>query len=557
MAVDDPGVSTKRVVTRRSCLEGLGALGAGSLLGACPAPEPIGDAAAAAPAEPSPEPSAASPVPADPEPTPAEPAPDPDVAELPSPTPTAKPRRPHVLFLSIDDLNDWVGVLGGHPQGRTPNIDALAATGMLFANAHCSAPSCNGSRTATLTGMAPSSTGVYGNSQPWRQHLPDAVTLPEYFRRNGYRSLGAGKLFHGVFPDPRGWDEFHPSLCRQKPERRKGAPKPKQAEGGAKFGTLAWGPLEGPDSDMGDAQTVDWVIDHLPGADDPPTFLACGLYRPHLPWRVPQKWFDLFPLDTIQLPEVREDDRDDIPRSAIKRLTHDNDHKKILAKGQWKAAVQAYLAASAFADAMVGRLLKALRESAAADDTIVMLWSDHGWHLGEKLKWRKFTLWEEATRVPLIVAGPGVPSPGVCTRPVSLLDLYPTLIELCALPPRPGLGGQSFAKLLTHPNAGRKRGAVTTWGRGNHSVRTKNWRYTRYRDGAQELYDHKADPNEWANLATEPKHAELIGRLAARLPKKSVRGAPRRKSYTKEQLDCDPNIYFEDDDSEDSDGAED
>ena len=577
------------LVTRRLCLETLTAVGAQLLVGGCddppkppsetvpPTGEPGPDAAAkpdvppvAADAEPSkPETPSTPEAPSQPDtaPSPPEPASEaaaPAEAEAPAPEPAApavikKVVQPHVLFISIDDMNDWVGVLGGNPQARTPNIDALAKSGMLFANAHCAAPSCNGSRAATMTGLRPSSTGVYANSHPWRQHLPDAVTIPDHFKRNGYRAIGAGKMFHGPFPDPGAWNDYFPSLCRQTPKDREEIKRGKQTgkSGIPKMGNFDWGPLDKPNADMSDAKVVDWVIKNLPGADAKPTFLACGLYRPHLPWYVPQEWFDLFPLSGCKLPKVLQDDRKDIPKAALKNLKYDKDHKRIVKADQWQHAVQAYLASCAFADAMVGRPIDALRESPAADNTVVVLWSDHGWHLGEKLKWRKFTLWEEATRVPLIITGPSVPNPGVCTRAVSLLDIYPTLTEICGLPPNEAVEGRSLAKLLADPQAEKKRSAITTWGRGNHSIRTERWRYTRYKKGAEELYDHEADPNEWTNLAGDEEHAKVIKRLAARLPGKSVKPAPKRKDYAKKAFECDPDELAEDDGDEDVEDTDD
>lgn len=548
------------LVSRRVCLESLTALGAQWLVSGCDdPPKPPSDAAPQA--EPTPPAAAVTPdVPPVSEgtaPKSAQEAARPDsvpepIAEPKAPAVIQRVAQPHVLFISIDDMNDWVGVLGGNPQARTPHIDALAKRGMLFANAHCAAPSCNGSRAATMTGLRPSSTGIYANSHPWRQHLPDAVTIPDHFKRNGYRAIGAGKMFHGPFPDPDAWNDYFPSRCRQTPKDRAEIKRGKKAgkSGIPKMGNFDWGPLDKSNADMSDAKVVDWVIDNLPGAGAKPTFLACGLYRPHLPWYVPQEWFDLFPLEDCSLPTIRPDDRADIPKAALKNLKYDKDHARIVAADQWKHAVQAYLASCAFADAMVGRLIDALRKSPAADDTVVVLWSDHGWHLGEKLKWRKFTLWEEATRVPLIVAGPPVSRPGVCTRAVSLLDLYPTLTDVCGLPPNDAVEGRSLKGLLADPNADKKRSAITTWGRGNHSVRTERWRYTRYKKGAEELYDHGADPNEWTNLASQDAYAKVVARLAKRLPSKSVKPAPKRKHYAKDAFECDPDELAEDDGDE-------
>ena len=412
--------------------------------------------------------------------------------------------RPNVLFIAVDDLNDWIGCLGGNPQAKTPNYDRLAARGVLFTNAHCAAPLCNPSRAALMTGIAPATSGVYENSQPWRKSpvLQNAVTIPQHFRANGYKAIGSGKIYHDAFPDPQSWDEFFPSLDKQKPVD----PRPSKipANDIPKTAHFDWGPLGAgaQDSSMGDSQVVDWVTSQLSKRHDKPLFLACGLFRPHLPWYVPQKYFDMFPLDKIELPSVKADDLDDVPAIGKAMAKPDGDHRKVIEHNQWKKAVQGYLAAISFSDAMLGRVLDAFDKSPYAKDTIVVLWSDHGWHLGEKLHWRKFSLWEEATHNVFMVTAPGVTKAGGrCNRTVSLLDIYPTLIDLCSLPAKKGLEGKSVLPLLKDPVAGWSRPAVTTFRQGNHSVRSEKWRYIRYSDGTEELYDHDKDPMEWTNLA--------------------------------------------------------
>jgi len=428
--------------------------------------------------------------------------------------------RPNVLFIAVDDLNDWIGCLGGHPQTRSPHIDALAARGVLFERAYCAAPACNPSRAALMTGIAPYKSGVYLNRQPWRKALPDAVTLPQLFAKHGYHAWGCGKIFHGRFPDPASWHEYLPQRADPRPDQR-------PVNGIKPASHFDWGPVDTRDESMSDHQMVDWAIEKLQQEHDQPFFLACGIYRPHLPWYVPQKYFDMYPLDEIELPKVKDDDLEDIPPAGVKMARPHGDHRKVTAAGQWKHAVQGYLASISFADAQVGRLIAALEESPHANDTIIILWGDHGWHLGEKLHWRKFSLWEEADRAPLMIVAPGVTkSGGRCPRAVSFMDIYPTLADLCELPLGEHLDGLSLQPLLENPAAEWERAAVTTHGRKNHAVRSERWRYIRYADGSEELYDHRNDEYEWTNLANEPKYAEVKATLAKWLPKTDAPNVP-------------------------------
>jgi len=270
------------------------------------------------------------------------------------------------------------------------------------------------------------------------------------------------------------------------------------------------------------------VAQHLSKRHDKPLFLAYGLAKPHLPWFVPKKYFELYPLDKIQLPIVKEDDLDDIPEAGRKMALQNKDHQRITQSESWKKAVQAYLASITFADAMVGRILRALETSPNATDTTVMLWSDHGWHLGEKRHWRKFTLWERSTRNILMVNSPGLTKPrGVCDRTVSMLDLYPTLNEISGLSAPAGLAGTSLVPLLKNPKAPYDKPAITTYGFGNHAVRTSTMRYIRYNDGGEELYDRPKDPNEWTNLAAQPAYAARKADLVKFLPAYDAPEAPR------------------------------
>lgn len=434
----------------------------------------------------------------------------------------AKSKRPNVLFIAVDDLNDWISVLGGHPQGATPNIDRLVKRGVLFRNAHCAAPACNPSRTALMTGLHPSSTGVYLNSNPWRPVLPDVVTLPQHFTAHGYRVGGSGKIYHGGYEDPASWQHYL---------NKGGDPKPTPAVANdphSKAGGIIWGRLDGvADEKMNDYKMVSYAIDELKKEHDKPFFLACGIYRPHMPWQVPGKYYNMFPISDIQLPEHRADDLKDIPPAGLKMGKPEGDHATITRTDNWKHAVQAYLASMAFTDAMLGRLLDGFDESAYRDNTIIVFWTDHGWHLGEKEHWRKFSLWEEATRVPMAMIVPGLTRAGqVCDRPVGLIDIYPTLIELCGLKPKPELFGRSLAPLLKHPGAEWPHPALTTHGRLNHALRDDRYRFIRYANGDQELYDHQSDPMEYTNLATTEAGRKVISRLSEWLPKTDVPEAP-------------------------------
>lgn len=430
-----------------------------------------------------------------------------------------------MLFIAIDDLNDWVGCLGGHPDTKTPNLDTLAARGVLFTNAHCAAPLCNPSRAALMTGLRPSTSGVYDNNQPFREAAPSAVTLAQHFRNAGYRVVGGGKVFHGAFPDPPSWQEYFPTLTDTQPPDP--MPSSRPLNGIPNAAHFDWGPIDVSDEEMGDWKVTEWARQELTKNHVEPFFLACGLFRPHLPWYVPRRYFDLFPAESVTLPNVKEDDLDDVPLMGVKFANPNGDHRRVLETDNWRRAVQGYLASIAFADACVGRVIEALDRSPYRDNTIIVLWSDHGWHLGEKLHWRKFALWEEATRNVLMIVAPDVTSPGGrCSRPVSLMDIYPTLIALCGLPDREGLEGESLMSLLRNPNSPRQTPAVTTYLQGNHSVRSERWRYIRYSDGTEELYDHQTDDLEWTNLANDPQYAEIKADLDRWLPKANADPSP-------------------------------
>lgn len=434
------------------------------------------------------------------------------------------PPRPNVLFIAIDDLNDWVGCLGGHPQSSTPNIDRLANRGVLFTNAHCPAPLCNASRAALLSGAPPHESGVYENNQPWRPAIPHVATLPEHFRQSGYHAAAGGKIFHGSFNEPGAFSEYW---------RRPGDPSPNPVDLRRPKGNMAWGPVDAPNSVMGDHKLVDWAISKLREPRNRPQLLMVGFVKPHLAWFAPREHFDALPLNSIELPPTRAGDLDDVPTIGRKFATGDGLHAAVLKAGLHREGVRAYLAAVRFVDRQVGRLLDALDQSPQGGETIVVLWSDHGWHLGEKEHWKKFTLWERSTRVPLTIVAPGVAKPGArCNRSVSLMSLYPTLVELCGLPPAEAASAPSLAPLLKDPDAVWPHAALTTYRRGNHSVKWGDWRYIRYQDGSEELYDLAVDPHEWTNRADDPSTAAVKEKLRTFLPTRDApeaRRAPGRK----------------------------
>ena len=446
---------------------------------------------------------------------------------------------PNVLFISVDDLNDWTSCLGGHPQVRTPNIDRLARSGVLFTNAHCAAPACNPSRTAIMTGLAPNTSGLYQNGQKMREVLPDAELLPRYFANHGYWAGGSGKILH-YFIDAPSWDEYFPKKETEDPFPRTLYPEKRPVSlprgGPWQYGETDWGALNATDEEFGGDWLVSkWVGERLSEKHNKPFFIACGIYRPHEPWFVPKKYFDLFPLDDIQLPPgYKEDDLDDLPPAGRNRgpnryFAHIRKH------GQWKQGIQGYLASIAFADAMVGRVVEALENGPNRDSTVVVLWSDHGWHLGEKQHWQKFTAWRVCTRVPLIVrvpaGAPGLPqgtqAGSTCSKPVNLLSLFPTLIEIAGLPQKPDNDGPSIVPLFRDTEADWAHVSITYLGEpGSYGLSAERWRYIHYANGDEELYDCHTDPYEWTNLAAVADHAAKLNELRELAPQTFARLLP-------------------------------
>ena len=433
---------------------------------------------------------------------------------------TATAGTPNVLFIAVDDLNHWVGHLARNEQTITPNLDRLASWGVSFEHAYCAAPACNPSRAALMSGMRPSTTGIYHNSNDYRPHIDSAKTLNVHFRKHGYRMIGAGKIYHGRFERRKDWDQYF---------KPKGVPQ-KGVISQSDFNGVKWSILKGGDETVGDTQTVDFCIRQLKADHGQSLFLACGIFRPHMPWSVPKKYYDMHPLAEIQLPPYREDDLDDIPKPGRTTARPAGDHRSIRRGMAWKQAIQAYLASITYADAQLGRLLDALEETGRRDETVIVLWGDHGWHLGEKHHWRKFALWEEATRAPLIWVVPHVtPAGKVCSRTVDFMSIFPTLCDVTGIPKPDHLDGVSLLPLLKVPARKWNHAALTTHGRNRHAVRTERWRYIRYDDGSEELYDHSQDPYEWENLAGQADYASLRQELAKSMPVKNVPETERKK----------------------------
>ncbi len=441
-------------------------------------------------------------------------------------------QRPNVLFIAIDDLNDWVGPLGGHPQVKTPHMDRLARRGTTFLNAHTQSPLCNPSRTALMTGLRPSTTGVYGLA-PWFRDVPelkDIEPLPKYFSRQGYKTYSTGKLYHGGYGRKEGDNEFDVLG----PAAGVGVrPEKKLVDTPQNHPLMDWGVFPHEDEDKGDWQVASWAVEQLEKDLPEPFFFSVGFFLPHVPCYATQKWFDLYPEGKTELPPMRPDDRDDTPRfSWYMHWKLPEPRLKFLQENnQWENLVRSYLASISFVDSQVGRVLDALEAGGHADNTIIVLWSDHGYHLGEKLISGKNTLWDRSARVPLIFAGPGVNVGQKTTQPAELIDMYPTLVELAGLPAKEGLDGISLGPQLRNPRAKRDRPAITTHNHDNHGVRSEDWRYIVYADGSEELYDMRKDPNEWTNLAGDSRYAEVIREHRRWLPKvnkKPVEGSKSR-----------------------------
>lgn len=436
---------------------------------------------------------------------------------------------PNVLFIVVDDMADWAGYLG-HPDAITPNIDRLANQGIAFNATQCTSPICGPSRAAVMTGMRPETTQVYSNVGNYSDYVPDAISIPEYFKNNGYYVMGAGKLIHpynNVIP--KAYHEFGPGVGivgtpftdfelstenfdpthtidrlnvtlplnvisnMDRPENR--------------WSTFDWGPLDITDDQMPDGQIANWAVEAIQKDHKDPFFIGVGFYKPHQPLFAPRKYFDMYDIEKISLPPTMQGDILDIGEASIMYAlgtSTSGKHETVVKYNQWKEGVLGYLATISFVDAQIGKVLDALDHSAYVSNTLIVFWSDHGWHLGEKEHWGKQTLWKNSTRVPMIIVPPNtmnISKNQIRLNPVNLLDIYPTLVDICGLPENSILEGTSLFPLIKDENIEWNNLSITSMGRRTQSIRTDQWRYILYFDGSEELYEINKDPNEWINLA--------------------------------------------------------
>ena len=474
---------------------------------------------------------------------------------------SADQSRPNVLFIAIDDMNDWAGFLNTHPQIQTPNMDSLATQGVSFTNAHVPAPICGPSRTAIMSGLWPTSTGVYTNAINYRKDVPHLVSMPEHFRNNGYHVMGVGKLFHAGLEKVPGnaFDEYgeygssSAPFTKEEMSLAKQTPFNRFSKNGKEFrlplngfpadrswrstNTFDWGPVDLPDEMFSDTRSANWAIEKLQKEQGKPFFLAVGFHRPHQPLYNPKRFHDLYPPESVILPPTKKDDLADLPRSGKEYALAPNTsglHKSVEQYGEWENAVSSYLASISYVDELVGNIMAALKESAYADNTLVVLWSDHGWHLGEKEHWGKATGWYRSTRIPMIIVPPGNRTPEgfkpdtESTRMVNLLDLAPTIADITGIPLKDEWEGNSLLPLLRNPQQEWQDHTHTTFGLGNHTVSTERWQYIHYFDGSAELYDLQKDPNEFVNLANDPENTEIKAKLHRYLPEE-----PQWKYYVR------------------------
>ena len=444
----------------------------------------------------------------------------------------------NVLFIAADDMNCDLGAYG-HPLVQTPNLDRLRKMGVRFDSAYCQQPLCGPSRASIMTGLRPDTLDMHTLKHELRQKNPNVVTLGQLFRNQGYYSARAGKIYHYGNPsmigtdgndDPATWDDrFNPiGIDRSQQEKitRYGRGQSKNKNLGI---SMAWWDPQSRDEEHTDGMVASKIVDLIKQKKDEPFFLAAGFFNPHCPYVAPRKYFDLYPLDKIGMPDLEAAKRDleDVPAMAIQRdMRNWPYYFKGVTVDQARKCKQAYFATLSFVDAQVGRLLDALEENQLMDNTVIVFWSDHGYFLGEKGLWYKHKAFERSARMPLIIAAPGLSQGTHTTKPVELLDVYPTLADLCGLEPPANLEGQSLRPLLTDPTGKDwKKPAVTqiwhnrkAWG---YSMRTDRYRFTEWLEGraGRELYDHSNDPNEITNLANDPQHAQRVAELSSQLAK--------------------------------------
>lgn len=420
-------------------------------------------------------------------------------------------RPMNVLILIVDDLNASPSCMSNDVKAATPNMDAIASRGVLFSDAHCNATICHPSRVSFLTGTLPSSSGIYHNASYMRDSelLANAVTIPEHFRANGYYVGGGGKTFHRRQAEA--WDSYGPTLKYNGQIKNDLPPKTNRPN------KLDWRGMPNPDEEFFDHKIASWTVNELQTrTDETPFCLVAGFYRPHLPWLAPARYFDATPNNRIPL--VLENDTDDTPFAASK-IVNFGDHAAITESNQWEDAVQAYMACVAWTDSQIGRVMDALDNSLASRNTIVVLMSDHGFHLGSKQHWRKLSLWEESTHIPFMVIAPGVTTPGSRSKEiVTLVDLYPTLCALTDTQAPSILDGRSLTPYMENVRRTDDSHALSIRRRRHNSIRTKDWRYITYPNRTEELYDRRVDPYEWQNLAEDPAYEDILNELRAKVP---------------------------------------
>ncbi|MCG8698771.1 MAG: sulfatase [Bacteroidales bacterium] len=408
----------------------------------------------------------------------------------------------NVLLIVCDDLNHWVGHLGRNAQVKTPHIDELASRGLTFENAYCNAPQCAPSRTSMFSGLYPFTTGVYANSASYvNSNLKSSMMLGAHMKNNGYFVSGAGKTHTIFYSDSSGIDEYE----------QKGMVERCEVLDNGKTAGQTWFILDGDDACAEDEKTVRWITERLGRTYDKPFFIMAGLYKPHLKWSIPKKYFDMYPLESVELPPIKKDDLDDLDAEAAYKISGKGVITKDEPELKMKQMVRAYMAAVSYCDAQVGRIMEALDNGPNARNTIVILTSDHGYHLGEKHIAAKRVLWEEANRIPYIWVVPGVTQPSTrSTRTVDLITMYPTICDISGVPKPSHLEGKSIIDLLSKPAAEWNETNITTYRPNNHGIRTEKWRFIQYENGSQELYNELTDEYEWNNLAKDPSYRSVI-----------------------------------------------
>ena len=440
-------------------------------------------------------------------------------------------QKPNVLFITIDDMNDWTTVFDKNNPIKIPNIEKLADRGVFFSKAYCSSAACNPSRASVMTGTRPHKTGIYGNKSDWRGALPKIKTMQRHFKENGYFVCGSGKVFH----HHKDWAyhdnaSFHDYLMMSINE-----PYPEEKLNGLEwYGSrnTDWGAWPDDIKKTADYRTAEYAINKLKQKYDQPFFLNVGIYKPHSPFFAPKEFFEKYPINGIEMPELKKDDCNDFPNGAIELLKNSKWFWEGMIKAMdenpnaYREYVQAYQACATFADEMIGKIIDALDKSPNKDNTIIVLWSDHGFHLGEKEHFEKFALWEKTNHIPFIILAPGITKPGtVIGKPVDMTTIYPTLSELCGLEIPAHTDGFSLVPLLKDTSISIPP-ALMTYMKGNHAIRTESWRYIQYADGSEELYNHKNDPNEWFNVAGKEENRIVIETHKKFIPKNNAEQVP-------------------------------